>query len=213
MKIDKKLLNYDIYLFDFDGTLLNSEVCHLKAHNLVLNEILGKEINLTKEMFQKYIGKKDEEIFEVYKQDFNVDFNKQEMIAKKVEYAKNLLCSVEVKIYPYFLELAQNKGKRRFFIASNQNSNLLVDVLKEKDILKFFDGVFSFPKMGIEKEYFLKNIKKFIKNCNEKIVLFEDSNKVLEIANNCQIYSVGIENEFNKNKLKNANLIINCENQ
>ena len=55
----EKLKDFEIYIFDFDGTLINSEPFHKKAHNLVLNEILGKEIVLTDQMFSKYIGKSD----------------------------------------------------------------------------------------------------------------------------------------------------------
>lgn len=47
----EKLKDFEIYIFDFDGTLINSEPFHKKAHNLVLNEILGKEIVLTDQMF------------------------------------------------------------------------------------------------------------------------------------------------------------------
>lgn len=53
----EKLKDFEIYIFDFDGTLINSEPFHKKAHNLVLNEIFGKEIVLTDQMFSKYIGK------------------------------------------------------------------------------------------------------------------------------------------------------------
>lgn len=63
----EKLKDFEIYIFDFDGTLINSEPFHKKAHNLVLNEILGKEIVLTDQMFSKYIGKSDIQIYDEYK--------------------------------------------------------------------------------------------------------------------------------------------------
>ena len=37
----EKLKDFEIYIFNFDGTLINSEPFHKKAHNLVLNEILA----------------------------------------------------------------------------------------------------------------------------------------------------------------------------
>lgn len=63
----EKLKDFEIYIFDFDGTLINSEPFHKKAHNLMLNEIFGKEIVLTDQMFSKYIGKSDIQIYDEYK--------------------------------------------------------------------------------------------------------------------------------------------------
>ena len=39
--------NFDTLIFDFDGTLINSEPYHKVAHSKVLSMILNKEINLT----------------------------------------------------------------------------------------------------------------------------------------------------------------------
>lgn len=75
--------DFDSLFFDFDGTLLDSEPYHLKAHNKVLSEIT-KKICMSATDFLRYVGKKDSEIFDMYKQDFNVDFEKEKMITKKV---------------------------------------------------------------------------------------------------------------------------------
>lgn len=42
-----RIANFDYLFFDFDGTLLNSEVIHKQAHSFVLSKILGKKIHLT----------------------------------------------------------------------------------------------------------------------------------------------------------------------
>ena len=61
--------NFDTLIFDFDGTLINSEPYHKVAHSKVLSMILNKEINLTDKQFERYVGKRDNEIFEMYKND------------------------------------------------------------------------------------------------------------------------------------------------
>ena len=132
-----KLKNFDVYLFDFDGTLLNSEPYHKKAHNLVLNEILGRKIEFSDEMFSKYLGKSDNQIYDEY--------------------------------------------------------------------------IFSLPKVGVKKDYFLQNLKQYIDISNKKIVIFEDSNSVLELAKTLEIFAVGIETNINTGKLSHANIIIKCE--
>ncbi len=207
----EKLKDFEIYIFDFDGTLINSEPFHKKAHNLVLNEILGKEIVLTDQMFSKYIGKSDIQIYDEYKVDFNVDFDKDKMIAKKVAYATDLLSDDSVKIFDYFFELAKEKGNKRFYIVSNQNYVLLMKVLEQKRIKKYFDKIFSLPKLGVKKDYFLQNLDLYIDNSTRKTIIFEDSNAVLGLAKQLGMFAVGIETYMNAGKLSNADTIIKCE--
>ena len=42
----EKLKNMEVFLFDFDGTLINTEPSHIKAHNAVLSELLHKPFSL-----------------------------------------------------------------------------------------------------------------------------------------------------------------------
>lgn len=206
-----KLKNFDVYLFDFDGTLLNSEPYHKKAHNLVLNEILGRKIEFSDEMFSKYLGKSDNQIYDEYKIDFGVEYDKEKMIAKKIKYSAELLSQDDVKIFDYFFELAKNKGNKKFYIVSNQDYDMLMEVLDKKGIKKYFDDIFSLPKVGVKKDYFLQNLKQYIDISNKKIVIFEDSNSVLELAKTLEIFAVGIETNINTGKLSHANIIIKCE--
>lgn len=133
------------------------------------------------------------------------------MIAKKVAYATDLLSDDSVKIFDYFFELAKEKGNKRFYIVSNQDYDLLMKVLEQKGIKKYFDKIFSLPKLGVKKDYFLQNLNKYIDISNKKIVIFEDSNSVLELAKTLGIFAVGIETYMNAGKLSNADTIIKCE--
>lgn len=186
---------FDTFIFDFDGTLLNSEPYHKLAHSKVLSLILNKEIKFTDKDFERYIGKRDTEIFEMYKADFNVDFNKEEMINKKVQIATDLLSNEKVKIFSYFFDLTKLKGKK-MYIVSNQHENVLFPVLKNKNIMKYFDDIFCLPKMDIKKENFYKNIKKYIPNYNN-IIVFEDDVKVLKYLKEIGYQIVAIKNEMN----------------
>lgn len=84
-------------------------------------------------------------------------------------------------------------------------------VLEQKRIKKYFDKIFSLPKLGLKKDYFLQNLNKYIDISNKKNVIFEDSNSVLELAKTLGIFAVGIETYMNAGKLSNADTIIKCE--
>ena len=201
-----KLNNYNTYIFDFDGTLLDSEPYHKKAHSKTLSYILNRDIDLTDKDFERYIGKRDTEIFEMYKHDYNVEFDTEKMINKKVEAARDLLLDEKVKIFDYFFDLVKQKENKKFFIVSNQHPDILFSILKVKGIIKCFDDIFCLPKMDVKKDYFYKNIGKFIPN-SKKIVVFEDDEKVLNFLSEIGYDVVAIKNEMNyhnvANKFKN----------
>ena len=202
--------NFNTFIFDFDGTLVNSEPIHKLAHSKVLSLILNKEVVLTDEDFQRYIGKNDNEIFDMYKKDFNVDFNKEEMINKKVEMARDLLLSDKVEIFKYFYELAKLKGDKKFYIVSNQHEKILYPVLEGKNIIKYFDNIFCLSKMGVKKDIFYQNICNFIPNPN-KIIVFEDDCKVLNYLNNNDFTVVAIQNTMNFQYVNNFENKIQAE--
>ena len=200
-KLKELVAHKEILIFDFDGTLIDTEKYHLKAHSKVLSEILKKDFELTPKDFMRYIGKKDTQIFEMYKEDFGVDFNSDEMITKKVEYAKDLLLDEKIKVFDYFDEILKEKGDKKFYIVSNQDKRILYPVLEKKGILASFDKVLCLTEYMINKPDFYKNLSSYTGKPNSSVAVFEDSKSTLELAKNNNILAVGIETEMNYNTL------------
>ena len=196
----KVLEDYECIIFDFDGTLIDSEKFHLLAHNEVLSQILNREFYFSKEGFSKYLGKKDTQIFEQYKIDFNVDFDSQEMITKKVLAARDLLLQDEVKIFDYFYEILKVKGNKKFYIVSNQDDRILMPVLEKKGILSYFENVYCLPNMKLEKSYFVENLKEFI-NHSGKVAIFEDNKDILNLGKRLNMLTFGVETHLIRGKL------------
>lgn len=204
-KLKEIIANKKVLIFDFDGTLVNTEKHHLKAHNKVLSELLNREFEMSVAEFSKYMGQKDTDIFTQYKIDFNLDYDRDEMVTKKVLAAKDLLLDESIKVFDYFDEVKKLKGDKKFFIASNQDIRLLVPVLESKGIAEYFDDIFCFSKMQVEKTEFYNNLPKFIGvDCDYKdIAVFEDSKNVLAHAKSLNISTIGVESDLNLGKLSN----------
>ncbi len=204
----KKIEDFDYLFFDFDGTLLNSEVCHKQAHSFVLSLILGKKIQLSDNEFEKYVGKTDNVIFEEYKSDFNVDFDKKSMINLKKKKSEELLLDKNVRIFDYFFDIIKKYPKKRYYILSNQDEQLLISILKAKNIFNVFEKIFSLPALNLSKKDFLKNLTFYTDATFDKSILFEDVDVNLKLAKDLGLLSVGVENTFNKNKLYNYDFLI-----
>jgi len=203
LKFDEILNDCDAIVFDFDGTLIDSEKHHLIAHNIILSELLKREFVYTKEEFSKYIGIKDTVIFEEYKQIYNLDNSVDEMVERKTLIARDLLLEKDVKIFDYFQKLLEIKGDKKFYIASNQDERLLIPVMKEKGIFDKFEKIFCLSKMGVEKDYFYRNINEFISHDTAKnVAVFEDSETVVKSIKDLGYIIFGVETNLNRNKLK-----------
>ena len=211
--MEKQLLDtlntLDIIIFDFDGTLINSEPCHKEAHNVVLREYLhNPSFSLSDQDFARYIGKKDPEIFEMYKSDFHVDYDSQIAITKKLTASKNMLMQENTQIFDYFFEIAQNKGNKKFYIVSNQMEEFLLDILNQKGITGYFEKIYCLGSMKLTKHEFYNNPDKYIPVKYKQVALFEDNNESLLWGKQNGFVAVGVETEFNRNKLTNADYII-----
>lgn len=197
----------NVFVFDFDGTLLNSEPCHFLSHKKVIEELFPDKI-FTKEDFKRVIGKRDVDIFEEISACGNID--KQKAMADKQKYSLTMLKKKDVKIFDYFFSITKAFPNAHYFIASNQDENTITEVLKRKKIYKFFDKVFSMPSLKLKKEQFLKKIKHFINFSPEQIVLFEDSATTLSLGKHLGVKTVGIKNDVNTDQKFDCDLVIDC---
>lgn len=204
----KKIENFDFLFFDFDGTLLNSEVIHKQAHSFVLSKILGKKFQLTNRQFEKYVGKTDNVIFDEYKSDFCVDFDKESMIKLKKQKSEELLLNKDIKIFNYFFDIIEKYPNKKYYILSNQDEQILISILKAKNIFNVFQKIFSLPTLNISKKEFLENLTFYTDATYKKSILFEDVDINLKLAKDLGLLSVGVENTFNKNKLNNYDYLI-----
>lgn len=201
-EVIKKLTNLDIFMFDFDGTLIDTEPSHIKAHNAVLSELLNKPFEfITKEFVVKYGGKSDDEIYELYKKDFNLEYDSKKMINKKMEYSSKFLEESGNKIFDYFFELAKNKENKEFYIFSNSYSSVINKVLKNQNAQGYINKIFSLPELKITKRDFLINLQKYVDITNKEVVVFEDNANTLKLAKDLGFEIVGIESHSNRGRL------------
>ena len=74
---------YNTIIFDFDGTLINSEPAHNEGHRIMLETLLGHKIPDFDSFVDSYIGKKDSIIFEEFKEYFNLSCDTATMFELK----------------------------------------------------------------------------------------------------------------------------------
>ena len=190
-----------VLLFDLDGTIANTEPYHWKTYNLLLKDF---DVELKENNISKYIGNEEFSIYEMIKSDFNIQFDNQKFLKKRLEAYMELISKEHLRPYKIIEQVIKEHNSDKY-ILSSQRRNIIIKLLKKWDLINDFKGIYSVPDNQITKKGVINNIEIFnIKN--SEAVLFEDCSKYLKAASDNNILSVGVKNQFTP--VENCDLII-----
>jgi len=175
----ENILNYNLFVFDFDGTIMDTEKTHSRAWEIVLSKHMDKEIIINMSDYQKYFHSliKDYSknylniIYSIKYEDYDILYKlKQNMYEEliKIEDIK-LIDGVE-----YFLNYLINNNKK-FIIVSNTSKKFIDFYSLKYPILKNTYKIYTkelFVNRKPNPECYLYIVNEFK---NYKIIGFEDS--------------------------------------
>jgi len=183
-----KLLEYDLFVFDFDGTIMDTEKTHCKSWNNVLsknidNNVLSKNIDnnicINISDYQKYFHSLIKNYSKNYLNiNYNIDYEQYDNLYKlKQKMYEELIKIEDIKLIDgieYFLNYLINNNKK-FIIVSN-TSKKFIDFYKVKyPILNNAFKIYTkelFVNKKPNPECYLHIVNEFK---DHKIIGFEDS--------------------------------------
>ena len=190
---------YKAYLFDMDGTLVNSEkwkgqalseTCSLfggKADIQIYKDVMGESWNnVTSYFFEK--AKIDPDIV-----DFNRKFRKryEELLLLKLTPNPNV---------ESLLKQLKAKGKK-LGLVSSASAWMIEQVLSQLDLFRFFDIIIGKEQVTSHKpdpEAFLLALDQLSLSPSE-VLVFEDSSAGIIAANRAQCDTIAFKHAFNAN--------------
>ena len=171
------ILNYDLFIFDFDGTLLDTEQHHCNAWSSALSKYKEENVNLDILTFQKYFHSLDNTTSKNYiKIKYDID-NYDKVYKLKQEYYEKFINNNNIEFIKGaddFLNylIANNK---KIIVVSNTSINFITIFLKMHPILNNIHKFYT-------KELFINrkpNPECYLRVSNEykdlKKIGFEDS--------------------------------------
>lgn len=195
-------------IFDMDGVITDSEPLHTEAFGTILDKYGVKR---TPEVIEKIIGLTEIDEWVYYKQIFPQIIDNVETLIEKKQKAYVKL-GKEIKFFPGFKELFSEIKKNNFKIAlTTSNRVFYINYQLPKEIINSFDAIISGNDITKGKPYpepYAKTINKLNLNPNECIVI-EDSVNGIKSAKAAGAYCIAVTNTFPKEKLQEADLIIN----
>jgi len=204
-ELDTLLKSKKMWLFDFDGTIANTEPLQLKAYNECLKDL---NVFLTDDDFARYVGKQELQIYKLIKSDFNIIFDDNRFLSERTDAYLRLVKTENLTPYPYFMELLKNKDVQ-FNILTSNRLNVINSILDTWDMRNSFNQVISAATNGIDKSDVINDIDGYFGFKSDEIAIFEDANTYLRVAQQNNILAIGIQNTYNYNRLIDCDYTLN----
>lgn len=211
-EIEPFLINKQIAIFDFDGTIANTEIYHLKSYCLCLKNIYN--INLDDKTFKKFLGHKEIDIYKMIENDFNIKIDYEYFMKKRTEYFFSLIKNNNLKPNKFFIDFV-NKYKNDIYLLTSQRKEIIEKIFKYLNIDKYFkEENRLYTTKGFTKTQVFDHPEIFLnsKNVNkDNIVIFEDVKYIIDEAQNKGYTVISILHNLNSHIIDNANLIISTK--
>jgi phosphoglycolate phosphatase-like HAD superfamily hydrolase len=171
----RQISDYDIYIFDCDGVILNSNQLKIDAMGAVLNALFTKkaEIDNCINYFKQNFGQSRFHHIDVFLlkyltiPDQDSQYYRQSILSSYSSMCKQLYLAAEIT--PDFLDFIKGlQGKK--FIASGSEQAELRYVFKQRQLDILFDGIYGSPTSKSE------NIKEILQSTsNNNAIMFGDA--------------------------------------
>lgn len=189
------LKDFDAFIFDFDGVVMDTESLHFKAWNKGF-EIMGDTLTEAEYLPLKSTGRKH--IVAAFSKKIGREISEEETLeicqikdAYFKELCENIDKSLLIKGVEDFLIKLKNENKK---IAVASSASTTTELLKKVGLTKYFDVVAD-GNLGLPKKpdpaVFLK-ASELLGVEKEKCLVFEDSTAGLEAAENAKMQFVAV---------------------
>ncbi len=211
MKYDEIINNYDGFIFDLDGVLIDTAKYHfLSWKNIV--EQYNLPINFTIETNELLKGVSRRRCLEILLDLAGIKYS-TEKFEQVLIYKNEIYLNYINKLSPSdvnqnvikFLEKLKQANKKLSIASASKNA---VFILEKINLIKYFDSIIDGTKVSKAKPdpQVFKLAADSI-NCNyEKCIVFEDSISGIEGALSLNMYTIGIGD---KNNLCKADIVVN----
>lgn len=177
------LSDYDVYIFDCDGVILDSNQLKIDAMQTALESILpdSKQIDSCVDYFRNNFGKSRFHHIDVFVSEYlQLDETDKEQTKKRILDAYSSQCKMlylSAEITPGFIEFIKRLDGHKY-VASGSEQGELREVFQERGLDVYFKDIFGSP---VRKPQLVSNI--LAKEESASAIMFGDAISDMEAAN------------------------------
>lgn len=195
-RLNEVLENKKVLIFDFDGTMTDTEKFNYLVHKKNWRKY---GIDLTEDGYKEIMGKPVVDIKERVKSTYgDIDLDERTLIDEYIDGFIELTQNEELPLFAYIQDIMQNCEDKKLYILSNQSTRIIGACLEKWGIKNKFTKIISLLKeKDIKKIDYYRDTEKFFGATQADCVLFEDTQKNIDDGMSCGIFTVGIKHQFN----------------
>ncbi|MDD3085003.1 MAG: HAD family phosphatase [Candidatus ainarchaeum sp.] len=185
-------------VFDLDGTLFDTEYYQWQGWVFPLKDY---GIDLTKEKYLDYAGKKGEDIEKELIRDFNLKINEGELLNEKKKLLEEWFSTKEINLMPYARELVEyffNNQNYKIALCSGGPRDEVILKLKRNDFLKYFEVVTTSSDVERGKPFpdiYEKAVERLMLN-KEECLAVEDTQYGVQSAKDAGLFCFAVPSEY-----------------
>jgi phosphoglycolate phosphatase/pyrophosphatase PpaX len=132
-----KLWDYDAFIFDLDGTLIDSGKYHAQAFADAVFEQSGHALSIDEH--HEFFGKHSTWFAEILNERYGLSLNPEEVLKKKRQRVQEIFAAELFAGSREFLELWF--GKKPMALATNSPLSFVQPALEDADVFKYFEFI------------------------------------------------------------------------
>ena len=187
-----KLWDYEAFILDLDGTLIDSGKYHSRAFADAVLEYSGHV--LTPDELLEFFGMHSTWFAGILNERYGLSLDPEQVLAFKRKRVKEIFVAEPFSGARDFLE--QWKGKKPMALASNSPLSFVEPALREADLFKFFDVITTSDEVAQKKPHpeIIQITVGKLGVSSEKTLVFEDQMVGIEAAQAAGAKVVAVDN-------------------
>lgn len=195
--MNKRILDQkELFIFDLDGTVCDTEPCHHAAYVRTIEALCPGHTIPAEEFLSCYVGHPESEIYSLLKANKGIDFDDDLFFKTRIENLFDIVRERSLDCAPFYRQLERTYPKKRFIALTSQRVSVLDRFRELIDYGKITEFI-SVADLPYSKKDVLADTLGYLGVEQKKCVIFEDFAPTMHAAMKNGVYAVGVCHDFN----------------